>query len=370
MYYNNIGHGGLLQAYSLQKFLEESGYNSEVISYDYNYKYKSQNHKSRKIAWIRGMVRRFRLIPYNLLCLKYGDETNKKYKEYMGMIHHSKYYIRNTISEIDKDYDVIIVGSDQVWNETYCDDAFYLPFIKEAKKKIAYAASVGKDNLSREQLNRLMNKISSFSAISVREKNLQDMLKKHMSMSVAYVCDPTLLHDRFFWSNHSSTRIVNGNYVLLYTLSPHTWIIESTIKFAQGLGLPVVTIPNVNCNMKKQDVTIPNIKVWNIWPQEFLRLVIDAEYIVTDSFHCTVFSLIFNKKFYCFNREMPGTTMNSRLKSLLNYCGIDNHFIDINHLSEYKESNRIDYQVVNNRINKFRKYSSEWLINTLNARQS
>lgn len=355
MYYGNISHGGLLQAYSLQKVLEEYGYDSQVISYDYNF---------QKRPWFRVMAHNLKKIPYYLLCVRYGDKTDKKYKEYANMISHSKYYIKNTISQIGEEYDVIIVGSDQVWNDDYCDEVFYLPFVKDIRKKVAYAASVGKDNLSEQQIRDIVEKISSFSAVSVRESNLHEVLQNNTEKSVAYVCDPTLLHDQSFWSKHASEKIINKRYVLLYTLSSNEQIIKSATEFAKKHDLSVVTVPNVNCNMKKKDAVSGNIQAWSIGPQEFLRLIMDSEYVITDSFHCTVFSLIFNKEIYCFDRENSGAPMNSRLKSLLGYCGIDNRFVKIDYVPKCDVSECIDYSIVNKRLSEFRNESLEWLKST------
>jgi len=114
-------------------------------------------------------------------------------------------------------------------------------------------------------------------------------------------------------------------------------------EFAKKHDLSVVTVPNVNCNMKKKDAVSGNIQAWSIGPQEFLRLIMDSEYVITDSFHCTVFSLIFNKEIYCFDRENSGAPMNSRLKSLLGYCGIDNRFVKIDYVPKCDVSECIDY---------------------------
>lgn len=355
MYYGNISHGGLLQAYSLQKVLEEYGYDSQVISYDYNF---------QKRSWFRVMAHNLKKIPYYLLCAEYGDKTNKKYREYTKMIPHSKYYVKNTIFNIGQEYDLIIVGSDQVWNDDYCDEVFYLPFVNDIRKKVAYAASVGKDNLSDQRIKDIVEKILSFSAVSVRESNLQEVLQNNTEKPIAYVCDPTLLHDQSFWSRHASKKIINKRYILLYTLSPNEQILKSATQFARKYDLPVVTVPNVNCNMKKKDTVSGDIQAWSIGPQEFLRLIMDSEYVITDSFHCTVFSLIFNKQIYCFNRENSGAPMNSRLKSLLGYCGIDNRFVRIDYVPECDGSECIDYSIVNKYLNEFKNDSLKWLKST------
>lgn len=354
MYYGNISHGGLLQAYALQKALEQMGHNVQVISYDYNYV---------KRSWIRKLAHEVKLIPYYVLCACYGDHTEKKYEEYMKSISHSKYYIPDSISEIDREYDLVIVGSDQVWNEDYCDEAFFLPFIKEQCRKVAYAASVGRDTLTASQVEHIATKISSFSHVSVREKNLQECISRCANSPIEFVCDPTLLHNKDFWSAHASDRIINTKYILLYSLSPNKKIVDNARDFARRSGFSLVSVPNVNCNMTKFDAKLGDIQAWSIGPKEFLRLIMDAECIITDSFHCTVFSLIFNKDFYCFNRANVGASMNSRLKSLLSYCGIEDRFITIDEISLIRQKQRgIGYLEVNQRIEAFSRKSIDWLL--------
>ena len=150
----------------------------------------------------------------------------------------------------------------------------------------------------------------------------------------------------------------------MYTLSPNEQILKSATQFARKYDLPVVTVPNVNCNMKKKDTVSGDIQAWSIGPREFLRLIMDSEYVITDSFHCTVFSLIFNKQIYCFNRENSGSPMNSRLKSLLGYCGIDNRFVRIDYVPECDGSECIDYSIVNKYLNEFKNDSLKWLKST------
>ncbi len=353
MYYGNISHGGLLQAYALQKTVEEFGHEAKVISYDYNY---------IKRSCFRKIAHKIKKLPYYSLCLLHGDCTYRKYEEYMRFIPHSKYYTPETIADVVNEYDIFIVGSDQVWNESYCDDSFYLPFVKEEQRKIAYAASAGKDNLSEKKLMELVDKISTFSAISVREKNLQKELCNHMKKTIDFVCDPTLLCGKTFWENHTSETIIKDRYILLYTLSPNRKIIETISEYAKAVGLPLVTVPNVNCNMNYEMTNLGDIQVWSIGPKEFLRLIKDAEIIITDSFHCSVFSVIFNKEFYCFSRENAGASMNCRLITLLNHLGIDNRFVPIEFMANSHESQcRINYQEVNQRIEEFRNYSLGWL---------
>lgn len=353
MYYNNVSHGGLLQAYSLYRKIKELGIEVEMISYDYN---SSKNGVVKKsIVFIK---RKIKKIPYRLLCMKYHDHTDKKYKEYMKMIPHSMYYSKKNIYNVAGRYDVYVVGSDQVWNDRFCDETFFLPFIKGAVI-IAYAASVGRDDVDEEFLTSINDKSSHFKFVSVREKNLQEMLSKAGNNKVEFVCDPVFLNSSAFWKNNATRNIIKRKYLLLYTLSSDKNLLYKAYRYAKGFELPVVTVPNVNCNMDKDLSEYGDIQARSVGHSEFLGLILDAEHILTDSFHCLAFSILFNKDFYCFNRGDGSFSMNSRMTSLLEYCKIDNRIIDFDmNCSCFKE---IDYERVNERVCQLVKNSSEWL---------
>ena len=121
-----------------------------------------------------------------------------------------------------------------------------------------------------------------------------------------------------------------------------------------------MTVPNVNLNARYSDINGSDIVKWSIGPKEFLGLIDNAEYVFTDSFHCTAFSIIFKKNFYCFDRGGREKKMNSRLLSILNVLGIPERFVNINKTDGFVFEN-IDYREVDNKLSDYIMDSENWL---------
>lgn len=355
MYYTNISHGGLLQAYSLCKKIQEMGYGAEQIKYDYNERF-------RKISAVRKLKWFVKKIPQTIMLMLVGDNTEKKYYDYMEEVPHSKLYRAKDMETINDDYDIFVVGSDQVWNDLYCDDYFYFPNV--SKKKIAYAASVGRDNLTESELKDMGKKTDDFYAISVREKKLQLMFQEHSKKRVDLVCDPVFLNDSDFWGSHAVTPRFKEEYVLVYLLGEDRLIKNRAVQLAKKLGKNVITVPNVNLNANIIELSSSNELCWNVGPKEFLGLIKNAKFILTDSFHCTAFSIIFNRDFCCFDRGGSEKKMNSRLVSILSLLDISDRFIDINSVDTVMLPS-IDYQVLNKKLSKYKENSEKWLKDAL-----
>ena len=357
MYYSNISHGGLLQAYSLCKKIEEFGYSAEQIKYDYNERF-------RPTSFFGKFKRLIRKIPYNILCIITKDKSEQKYYSYMEEIPHSRLYKSQEMGSIENEYDIFVVGSDQVWNDLYCDDLFYFPGI--SKKKVAYAASVGRDKLTKKELEIIAKKTNNFSSISVRENNLKQGLMSVSNKTVDIVCDPVFLNTKEFWEKHSISPEIKEKYVLVYLLGDDKKEQKKVIAMARKTGYKVVTVPNVNLHARFSDLISSDIVKWSVGPKEFLGLINSSEFVFTDSFHCTAFSIIFNKQFYCVDRGGNEKKMNSRIVSILTILGIQDRFIDSNS-SKYNVDSVIDYDLVQEKVKKYRRESELWLKKALKS---
>ena len=351
MYYTNISHGGLLQAYSLCKKIEDLGYEVEQIKYDYNERF-------REISFLNKIKKYIKSIPRKLMLWILKDHSYEMYYSYMDEIPHSKLYRSVDMDSLKDKYDIFVVGSDQVWNSLYCDDYFYFPGIRS--KKISYAASVGRDNLKQAELNSIAKKIKDFSYISVREKSLRDKLSSVSDKQVDLVCDPVFLNTAEFWECHLVAPSFKEKYVLVYLLGDDKKEKQKIVELARKTGYKVVTVPNVNLHAKFFDLKASDIVKWNIGPKEFLGLIKNAELVLTDSFHCVAFSIIFKKLFYCFDRGGNEKKMNSRLTSILNILKIEDRFIDLTSLSKI-DIVSIDYTSVEKKLENYRKESELWL---------
>jgi len=359
MYYSNISHGGLLQAYSLCHFLRLHGYeNTEQISYDYNYRFKPTTVVSR----IKRAIRK----AYNNVFLAITkDKTKEQYSSFMQEIPHSRYYFPDTIQNTAKEYDCFIVGSDQVWNMSYCDSSYYLPFVSD-NKKITYAASVGKDQLEQHELDRLRDAAQSFYAVSVREKSLKTILESADVRGVEHVCDPVFLMDRNFWEEFSKEVKINDKYTLVYLLSGSRKEKKRALKLAKRTGNRIVVVPNVNLNMSLSDLCMDAYKVYSAGPREFIGLIKNADLVITDSFHCVAFSLIMNVSFYAISRMGNDFKMDSRIHSILDTVGLNDRFL-VNENGDEIQIEKVDFVSVNDRIEQLTDYSKKWLLQKLQA---
>lgn len=359
MYYSNISHGGLLQAYSLCRFLRLNGYeHTEQISYDYNYRFMPRTVVLR-------MKRAIRKAPYNVFLAITKDKTKELYNSFMQEIPHSIYYSPDTIQNTAREYDCFIVGSDQVWNMSYCDSSYYLTFVAD-NKKITYAASVGKDRLEQGELNQLCAAAKSFYAVSVREKSLKTLLESMDIREIEHVCDPVFLMDKSFWEEQSKEVKIDGKYTFVYLLSGNRKEKERALKLAKRTGNKIVVVPNVNLNMSLSDLCSSVHKVFSVGPREFIGLIKNADFVITDSFHCVAFSLIMNVSFYAISRMGNDFKMDSRIHSILDSVGLKNRFLAIENSMEM-QIEKVDFGPVNDRIEQLADYSKKWLLQKVQA---
>lgn len=364
MYYENYSYGGLLQAYALQQVVKNMGYECEQITYDYNERFREKPaYPSTVVGKLKKCRRKMIERRFQDILKRHNDITNKKYHEFMEFIPHSKRYGMKDFPEVRDDYDVFIVGGDQVWNMDYCDENFFLLTV-EKERKISYSASAGKDSLNETEMKVLTKGINSFSYVSVREKLLKGMMDSVVDSPIEVVIDPVFLPAKSFWDNLKIPAHIKGKYVLVYLLGYDEKERKKAIKLARKTGLQVVFIPFANVGFCKGEEKVGDIQAWSVGPREFLGLIDGAEYILTDSFHATAFSIIFKKNFYCFSRPNKGFLMNSRIDSLLEMSGLKERYVDLKELDRIRIET-IEYDKYLEKIENFRKYSTEWLQSAL-----
>ena len=323
-YHKSINYGGLLQSYALVSFLKKSGFDAEQI------RYKSKNRTFQKGCFLR---RFFRRAKYNmkLFCSKIA--YSKKYRNaklFRNIIEHSSViYTDSSISKSLKLYDVFITGSDQVWNPDWLSTTFLLDFVPSTKLKIAYAVSIGKTSLSKNDIELYKATIKDFKLISVREKTAQDLLKDYCSINSTVLLDPTFLLSKEEWISVSlkSKTIIKQPFILCYFLGSNSNSRIMAKEFADKVGLKIASIKGTN-GSNRDDKTFGDIDVSDAGPADFLWLINNASYIFTDSFHCCVFSLLFEKRFIVFQRNHNDTSMATRIYDLLSFFDANNRFCD------------------------------------------
>lgn len=347
-------YGAILQAYALKETVKSVEKDTEIINYVQPYIkrnnklfYINKNSvsdfiKSLTVNIIKLPARSVKRIKFDVFRRKFMDISYKKY---------------NSASEITGK-DIYIVGSDQIWNGkiTSYDDTFFLKFCKNTEKKISYAASVGNDNISDEQRDFIKVNIDFLDHISVREYNLKTTAQKFTNKNIYHVLDPTLMADSRIWDQFIISNKTKKKYLLLYHITSNNEV-KRIANFISGkLNLEVIHISD---SIKKHSYRFKNVK--NVGPIEYINLFYHASFIVTDSFHGTTFSIIFNKDFI----TVPHKTRGSRMISLLNLLELNNRMFsnceDISNDFDYE----IDYNISNDILIKEKEKSLDYLINSI-----
>lgn len=355
-------YGAVLQAYALQQQLIKLGHSVEII--DYRPRYITDSY-DRDISFFRSYTSKLKktlsiikmLVWYVFdRCLHhkkyiYKKRTRAIFSDFITskLKLSSNTYYDTFISNYD--YDVYIIGSDQIWNIDITqgiDKIFWGDFIVTANaKKMTYAASMSNYSLSSSEISTISSCLQKFSAISVRETELQSFLLKTININSDLVLDPTLLVDPLVFRNISQNPISDIDYILVYSLGMYDEEVRIAKSISTELSKPLVIIEGESKLMTYRDSVRP------VSPEEFLGLFQNAFFVVTASFHGTVFSIINNKPFYSIGR---GNDKDSRIITLLSqlqisnrllYKGADVRFMDL----DYTESNKRLLQIRKNALN-------------------
>ncbi|WP_408071406.1 polysaccharide pyruvyl transferase family protein [Butyrivibrio sp. JL13D10] len=252
------------------------------------------------------------------------------------------------------DFKFAVVGSDQVWHKWTDNkselDYYYLKFVQE-EKRISYAPSFGFEDIPMDDKAIHINGLLGMKALSCRELSARDIIKRYTGRDAKLVLDPTLLIDKESWLRleKKSGLYKNKPYILIYYLGTK-----------DDEYLRIINEVAVNNNLDIIDAfDAGNLESFLTTPDEFIWLVHNAEYICTDSFHATVFSIIFEKKFLTFKRKEIGMEeMFGRIETLLSFVGLEERIYSGDIAQLYKE-------YVNKSINGLQKDSYNYLKNAI-----
>lgn len=308
---NNFG--GALQAYALQRIIEEE-IDSEVEIIDYR----------NNFIRFTDMVRLFPVTKNVKEIIKGLKTFNKriarkdKFKKFTQKNYNlSHKYSASELSKIS-DIDVFVCGSDQIWNPTITlglDKTYFLGFDTTAKK-IAYAPSVGIDNLSKKNRSKIEKYLSDFSAVSVRENAAVSLIELMSNQKVPQLIDPTFLLKTEDWDKVAIEPKYKKPYILLYIMQLNSDVYNYAKKMKKKYGLPIVEISRYGYKPDFVDYTLIDVG-----PAEFVGLFKNAAYVCTNSYHGLAFSLIYEKDF-CL---VPTKKYGIRMRSLLELFEIDNN---------------------------------------------
>lgn len=378
-YYKNDNYGGVAQAYALNKYLTNLGFDSEMITYSKSNNNLKLTTKNRTIKmFIKRGKRKFvnKLIKEPLEKIL-GRSINEELKErankldiFREKINHSEVHNSETITNIKGKYDYYITGSDQTWNPGSVDDSYVYNFLNEKYDVFSYAPSVAVKEFSEKYKEYMKNALSKYKYISVREENSKYELEKILKRDISWVVDPTMLIKKEDWNALASKRIIQEKYVFSYVLGESRKQRNKVKKFAKEKGLKLVTVPHIKHGCKFQfkieDYKFGDYQMLDISFEDFLSLIKYSEYVITDSFHAVSFSYIFEKNFFVINRDSV-ISMNSRIDSILKILGLPERRIQSGEIPI--EEDDINYNDVNKSANKMINQSKEYLKNALGIKE-
>lgn len=381
-YIKDDNYGEELQAFAMQHYLNSQGWDAEVIDLEKRVKDLSKS----KDAIIPAIVNRFKIYgwkaPYFILKKfvdiwkkKKHDNNNKEYRKQFHLLfedffnkytkHSTKYY---TLDEIritqELPYDTYIAGSDQIWNYMHTDflDVFFLEFAKKYKaKRISYAASISVPKISEEMRDVYKSLVDNIEYLSIRELQGAKLLFEISNRKAEVVLDPTFLLNKKEWMETVGKKtITNENYVLVYTLSGSKYIKTLAKVIAKELECKkIIFIISNETFIYENDIETQIL----IGPCEWVGLMSEAKYVVTDSFHGTAFSINFNCPFTTLVN--PVSNMNTRVTSILEITNLQNRIYNDDGKNRRPESLNIDYSIVNHTIEEWRSKSKIFLSRAL-----
>lgn len=346
-YHGNYNFGGLLQAYALPTVLEKCfGISAEQIDYIYM---PEQGEKKKEKLSIGKIIYKAGIIFFDRMEKKNINKRKKVFDQFIQEIPHSNWaYKYDTISESLKTYHTFICGGDQIWNEweNHNTEVFTLQFVPLCLKKIAYAPSMAILEATPSFKKIMSNGLNRLDAVSVREKKSLSILKPLTDKRIEVVADPVLLMTDSDWLMAAREPENKGKYILCYLLGDSMEHRKAVKKIAKRLRLPILTFPHVLCNVvRKCDLFFGDIRDYSSGPREFLGLIKNAEFVITDSFHACVFSMIFETPFMVFERNKIGEkeNMNSRIYDFLEEYHLERQLLTEKELTAMKEIPKIDF---------------------------
>lgn len=370
-------YGAELQAFALQKKLELSGFQSEIIDYLYykNWRFKDTkasrpfvplDTKGKITYWIKYRLLNF--ILEEILAILNGNIRRRmtRFNDFhrQNTRFSKTYYSMPQLYKDKLNYDVFIVGSDQVWNpmSSFSIEPYFLTFAPKNARKVSYASSFGVSAIPANLKDRFRKLLDNLDYISVRELSGVTLVKELSNKKADLVLDPTLLLNKTDWSKIMSPYPnMSQKYILIYQLSDSDAIVKLALRISKQYNLKVYRIcKRAYANTHNEGI----INITDAGPAEFLSLIYNATYMITNSFHGTAFSINFNIPFYSIISAKKKN--NSRLESLLNITELSSRLLrDDIPIESINISDQVDYTIANEQLNLYRKESEEYLLDSI-----
>lgn len=359
-FHRALNYGAVLQCYALYSVLKGMGHEVEVIDYrpDYIEKYRDLC-SVYFMTKAKGVLASIKVAVGILVYLNPKKRATKNFNDFITQYLKISAKVAWGIQDIPNDYDIYILGSDQIWNPIICDG--YSPVFwgqfnrKSTAKLVTYAASLGLVSIPEKDKEIIKKYLSSFHAISVRENSLKIQLSELKGMKPSIVLDPTLLAPSKVFSELAIRPSID-KYVLLITLEKEPHALEFARRIAHQLNCKVVRLAAVR-NLYLEKILNNTINRFGVSPKEYCGLFKYATCIVGISFHATAFSLMFKRNFYILESEGK-----DRAYNLLSDLGLEDRMVLSTSDVQFTP---VDYSHYDKLIERKRKESLEFLIKAI-----
>lgn len=351
-------YGAVLQAYALNKVIENLGYDVGFVDVQHEniaegYRLIPKINVNKPLFTAKGYIH-FLLDPL------------RKIKRSKGFNNFIKCNFKLIPVNQENNIDIIVLGSDQIWNPEYTNGFVDFHFGKidglKSRKVVSYAASMGKTVLDQEQKKIFNELINDIDVLGVREQSLQKLLEDEFDIKAMLNLDPTLLLDREDWNYIAkplSTK--DDEYILVYEVQANDLTKYAVDKISKQLGLKVIYLA------AKSNFKIPSNYISDASPEQFLHLFNNAKFVITTSFHGTVFSIINNIPFLTIGF---GNDIDARSLSLLELVKLNDRIVfSEDNIDNIVNDSYVDFETPNNLLNDYRKISINYLQSNLMSKK-
>lgn len=358
-YFHN-NYGGLLQAFATTQIFESRGIPYELIRYE---KKKSVAFAIKSIPRLFNQVLRndkYEAIQKKMSLKKHSEFAQNnvirmKAFERFKEAHFTKlsqlYYGFDHLSDCAKNYTAVVTGSDQLWSPAGLPTNFYnLKFVPDVIRKISYASSFGVKKIPFYQRKRTADFLKRIEFISTRENRGSEIVKELTGKDVPVLLDPVFMFDMQQWNKMISGQELCGEpYIFAYFLGANAEHRKAVKELSKTTGCKIVALRHLD-QFIPEDETFGDYAPYDVGPEEFLKFLRGAQYVCSDSFHGSVFSIIYKKKFVTFNRydEQSRHSKNSRIDTLCKNLGLEERRFNGNLIEAMQHD--IDYDAVNTKL--------------------
>ena len=371
-------YGSILQSYALFVKIKQLGFEADVV--DYKDTPNTLKAQFKQTLFLRiPMLFKYSELKKKILSIKishnvsYCNIQNQRHKAMKLFVTNNFTFTKpcNTIQDVKnqiKDYACVLIGSDQLWGVAeILRDYHTLNFIPDNQPKISYATSFGVSQLPCFVRSKARNFLKKIDFLSIREKSGAEIIKNIADRDAKIVVDPTLLLSPSDWSLVAGNeKRISEKYIFCFFLGNNPDQRNFTKQFSKKVNLPIVSMQHVD-EFIPSDIDFADININDASPNDFINLIKNAEYIICDSFHASVFSIIFKKNFYTLDRYKSSSTnsRNTRITSLFSILGLENRHINIHSNVDELIKITTDYNHVHEKWYEWKQESLNYLKNSL-----